>query len=516
MHIIIKKYNETFCRIEADEVVLQAINNYFSFKADKYQFHPKYKAGIWDGKIRLYNLTKNLFPQGLLFKLHAWLKNQNFDIEYVNFDKSNTIATNQQIIKYSTDVLKFPFALRDYQVESIRTALVERKCVILSPTASGKSAIIYVVTRMIQHRNQNEKTLIIVPTISLVSQLAGDFDDYSVNIEPYSKECQLIYGGESKKINKNVTISTWQSLQTLPKEFFMQFTSVIVDECHCGSVDGKQIKKIVEWCSRAKYKIGLSGTIQDSKLHEFSINAIYGKIYQFTNTNREIERGNLSQIQIHQIFFHYDDSDAKLFFQERKQLERDAFLQERDTKASIYHHEIAFINEKNYKRNFICSICRKQKKNTLILFRRNSQFGFKLFDQMKKEFVDRQVFLVTGATEKEQRESVRKICEKHDNAIIISNYQLFSTGINIVNLHNIIFGESTKSKITTLQSIGRGLRKLDSKEMMQLFDIVDVIMQNDNYNIMFKHAFERLEMYEKEKFPVKKYDVLTKDYRSKL
>lgn len=204
MHIIIKKYNETFCRIEADEVVLQAINNYFAFKADKYQFHPKYKAGVWDGKIRLYNLTKNLFPQGLLFKLHAWLKNQNFDIEYVNFDKSNTIATNQQIIKYSTDILKFPFALRDYQVESIRTALVERKCVILSPTASGKSAIIYVATRMIRHRNPDDKVLIIVPTISLVTQLAGDFDDYSANIEPYSKECQLIYGGETKEAHSFV------------------------------------------------------------------------------------------------------------------------------------------------------------------------------------------------------------------------------------------------------------------------------------------------------------------------
>jgi superfamily II DNA or RNA helicase len=516
MKLTIRKKNESWVSLEADSVILKAVSDYFVFKPENYQFTPKYRAKQWDGNIRLYDLVKNCFPLGLLFKLHSWCIKQKIEVIYENFDKSNTIFDDDYIQNYALNNLKLSFPLRDYQLDGVRIGLQERHCILLSPTATGKSAIIYTLLRLILKHNQKYKVLIVVPTIGLVDQMAGDFDDYSANTgKKFSDHCQKIYDGSKKEVTKQIIISTWQSLQNLPHTYFKQFDAILVDECHTGSLKGNVINKIVRWCTRAKYKIGCSGTLQDAKLHEYSLYALYGKVYQLTQTAKEIERGNLSPIQIYQAFLHYPKDDCREFFKQRTKIKKQAILSDKKSGAAIFHHEIGFVNEKEYKRNFIAAICRKQKKNTLILFKRNSQFGYKLYDKFKNEFFDRKIFLITGKTPKEDRNKVREICEKYNDAIIIAGYQIFSTGVNIKNLHNIIFGESTKSKITTLQSIGRGLRKLASKDKMQLFDIVDVLLFKKVYNIMFKHAFARLEMYEKEKHPVKKYDVLAKDYMEK-
>jgi superfamily II DNA or RNA helicase len=510
MNIVIRKYNETYVKIEADIIVLQAISDYFSFFADNYQFTPKYRAKQWDGKIRLYDMIKNLFPIGLLFKLHIWLEKQGFEIEYLNFDKTNTKASISQIENFANDVLKFPFPLRDYQLEAVKTGLIERKCVLLSPTGTGKSAIIYTLIRMIQHRNKDFKFLVMVPSVGLVDQMVGDFDDYSVKTKPFSAQCQKIFSGFTKDISKNVVVSTWQSLQDLSKEFFMQFDALIVDECHTGSTDGRVIKKLVEHCSRAKYKIGTTGTIQDAKLNEYSLNAIYGKIYQFTQTSKEIERGNLCNLLINQIQLKYSDDEAAQLFKQKVMLKKR--LNNEKYGAALYQCEVNFINKLDYKRNLIESICKKQNNNILILFKRNSQFGDKLFKQLQNNLPDRQVFFVNGQTDRESRSEVRKICEKINNAIIVANYGVFSTGVNVKNLHHIIFGESIKSKITVFQSIGRGLRLHSSKSIVNIYDIIDVLIHKQIKNSIFKHSESRLELYQREGFKVKQWSVMTQNF----
>lgn len=497
MQIIIRKYNETYVRITTDDVTKDAIYNYFAFKPQNYQFNPRYKSGGWDGKIRFYQKIKNLFPIGLLFKLDAWLKARECRVEYKDFDKSNTIFTEDQINKYAEHV-NFPHKLRDYQLESIQIALQERKCVIKSPTATGKSAIIYFIHRLCQEKN-DIKVLIIVPTISLVDQMLGDFIDYSD--VSYQDRCQLIFSGQNKKIEKPVTISTWQSLQKLPKEFFQQFGMILVDECHGGANDGKVVKKIVEYCSRAKYKIGLTGTLADGKLNEFSVNAIYGKVYQYTNTRREIKRGNLTPVKITQINLKYNINICREFHKQRIKEKQLAALADKKVGASLYHHEIQFTNELEYRKNLITKISRKQQNNILILYRRN-KFGYSLLEKLKT-IDNRQVFFINGATPKEDREEVRKVCEKYSDAIILANYKVFSTGVNIKNLHHIIFSESCKSKITVLQSIGRGLRLHKTKDILNIFDIVDVLKYKNVENIMMKHAVERESIYKIEGFEYK-------------
>lgn len=510
MNVVIRKYNETYVKIEADIIVLQAISDYFSFFADNYQFTPKYRAKQWDGKIRLYDMIKNLFPIGLLFKLHVWLEKQNFQIEYLNFDKTNTKASISQIENFANDILKFPFPLRDYQLEAVKTGLTERKCVLLSPTGTGKSAIIYTLIRMIQHRNKDFKFLVMVPSVGLVDQMVGDFDDYAVKIKPFSTQCQKIFSGYTKEISKKVVVSTWQSLQDLPKEFFMQFDVLLVDECHTGSTDGRVIKKLVEHCSRAKYKIGTTGTIQDAKLNEYSLNAIYGKIYQFTQTAKEIERGNLAKILINQIHLEYSEEDSKKLFKYKKQLKQK--LENDKVGSTLYQAEIEFINKLDYKRNLITSICKKQKDNILILFRRNN-FGKRVFDELKKIIADRQIFYIDGHTDKDIRNNVRKICENNSNVIIVAQIKVFGTGISIKRLHHVILAESLKSKITFFQSIGRSLRLHKSKLLATIYDIVDCLRYKEIDNIVLKHSATRKEMCELEGFPIKLYKVSVEQFK---
>lgn len=511
LSIIIKKYNETWVRLDADPIILQAIADEYTFKPPHMKFHPLVKSGKWDGRVKLYNIGKNLFPYGLLFKLHEWLKRKNIIIEFMDFEKSETMYSEDEINDFAQN-LKFPFALRDYQLQCIQTGLSKRKCALLSPTGTGKSAIIYMITRMIRDRFNESNVLIMVPNLSLIQQMSGDFADYSVNIKDYSKECQLIFAGQNKKIEKNVVISTYQSLQHLPKEYFQQFDALLVDECHTGSsVDAKAIKKIVEYCINAKYKIGTTGTIDDGLLNEISINAMYGKIYKFTNTRREIDRGNLSDILIHQIRLKYPEEIIKKFHKDRRQLKAVLMEQGVEIKSQLYQFEIKFLNELNHKKKFIGAICQKQKDNTLILYRRTS-FGKALFKQLKEDLKDRQIYMVYGATPKEQREQIRKICEANSNAIIIGSYGCMSTGVNIKRLHNIVFGESCRGLITILQSIGRGLRKHNLKEMLCLFDIGDDFEYKDVKNIVFKHFGIRREIYDREKFVVKDYVVEAEKY----
>lgn len=294
-----------------------------------------------------------------------------------------------------------------------------------------------------------------------------------------------------------VKIATWQSLQSLDKKFFMQFQMLLVDECHGGAADGRVVKKIVEYCSRAKYKIGLTGTIADGKLNEFTVNAIYGKVYQFTNTKREIDRGNLTPIKITQINLVYDMKHKREFHKERMRMKQVAQLHDKQIGSTLYQFEVEFLNELIYRKILMFKLAKKQKDNILILYKRN-KFGYPMFEMLKQ--LDKKVFFVNGSTPVEDREKVRKICEENDDAVVLANYKVFSTGVNIKRLHHIIFAESCKSKITILQSIGRGLRKHDSKEVVYIWDIVDDLEYKQVNNMMIKHAEERISIYNKQGF----------------
>ena len=508
-HLKIVKLNESFCKLECEDYIKVLIQKYFCFRPKNYQFMPLFKSGKWDGYVRLYDIHRNLFPFGLLSDLKRICKDNDIETEWSNFETETIEIDIDSLISYCKSTLNLPFLPRDYQIDGILKGITRKHCILLSPTGTGKSLMIYIIMRLILKHNKDYRILIVVPTLSLIDQMVNDFNDYARNTGlDFNLLCQKIFSGHTKDISKQIVVSTYQSLQNLKSDFFSQFNTILVDECHVGSLKGNSNNRIVQACINAEYKIGFSGTVQDNIENIYSLQASFGKIYKLTKTIDEIKRGNLSDIRIVQYFLHYSKEDIKSYFETIA----DARLENNDI-TSAYQAEIEWLNSKEYKRNFILSICRKMDNNVLILFKRNEQFGEKLFNKLKDNLKDKKVFYVVGETDKDFRNDVRAICEKNNNCIIVANYRVFSTGINIKNLHYVIFGESVKSKITTLQSIGRSLRLNNNKKSAYIIDIADYIEDDSgNTNMTFNHAFDRREIYEKENFKITTKDINSQDY----
>ena len=166
----------------------------------------------------------------------------------------------------------------------------------------------------------------------------------------------------------------------------------------------------------------------------------------------------------------------------------------------------------NAQRNaFVKNLTLSLKGNSLVLFNLVEKHGKVLFKMIEAEKGNRKVFFVYGGTDVEVRESIRAITEEENDAIIVASYGTFSTGINIRNLHNVIFASPSKSRIRNLQSIGRGLRKGDNKESAVLFDISDDFRVGKFTNFTLKHFVERVKIYEDEKFTYKFYNIELKN-----
>jgi superfamily II DNA or RNA helicase len=224
--IIIHKLNESFLKIECENGIAQELSSYFSFRVPGYQFVPAYKNRIWDGYIKLFSLKDFTIYHGLVPYIETFCKERNYTLEIdsdVNSTENYSVVEAEQFIS----TLKIPLELRDYQLKSFVHAVRNKRILLLSPTASGKSLIIYLILRHLQL--ENKKGLLIVPTTSLVEQMYKDFADYGYDSDQY---CHRQYSGKEKHTNKFLTITTWQSIYKNDKEYFEQFDFVLGDEAH--------------------------------------------------------------------------------------------------------------------------------------------------------------------------------------------------------------------------------------------------------------------------------------------
>ncbi len=480
----INKINESFVQLDGDYDELLTISNYFSFYTPNYKWSPKYKAGIWDGKIRLLNLKNGNLPIGLYPRLKSFCKDLNIKTN-INFKKTSINFSEEQIEKYASEKLKISYKLRDYQTFGIKTAFKQQKAVILSPTASGKSIILYVITKLFLDLNKNSKVLLIVPTVSLVEQMKGDFIEYDENTKISLKdEITTIYSGQEKIWNKKLIISTWQSLNTITdKKIFESFGCVLVDEVHSAQ-KAVIIKSIIEKCSLAQMKIGVSGTIDDEKISRIQLEGLFGKIHQFTTTKKLIKNKTLSNLKINIFHLKYPDECRRVAYK------------------LTYFDEMSYLVDSELRLEFLLKIIKTINKNILILFK-HLKYGKLIYERLKENIPDRNIYYVAGSTKSEIRENVRKLTSIDSNAIVVASLGVFATGINIPGLDYCIFAQPFKSKIKTLQSIGRILRKTHTKSIAYLIDIADDLTWRRKKNYSFKHALERISIYNKEGFEYK-------------
>jgi superfamily II DNA or RNA helicase len=484
--VIIKvtKKNHTYLHVDTEASIMLELRDFFTFTVPGYQFTPQYRAKLWDGRINLYNVyTKELYV-GLLPYIEEFCKRNDYKLVTDIEETSDDIKPFNEFID-SLELHKNvkPIEIRDYQKLAVHEAIQKKRILLLSPTASGKSLIIYTLTRW--HQNHNRKQLIIVPTTSLVEQLYGDFGDYASGTPwKVSENCTRIYSGKEKISDVPIIISTWQSIYKMPKSYFEQFDVVFGDEAHLFK--SKSLTNILHKCVNAEFRIGTTGTLDGTQTHRLVLEGLFGCVFKVTTTKQLMDSQQLANLKIRCLMLDYSDEEKK------------------NARKFNYQEEIDWIVTNSKRNKFITNLAIDQTGNTLLLFQYVEKHGQVLYEMIKQKVSEkRKIFFVHGSVETEEREQIRAITETENNAIIVASNGTFSTGINIRNLHNIIFASPSKSRIRNLQSIGRGLRIGDNKTSCKLFDIGDNLSWKSHKNYTLLHLIERVKIYNEERFSYK-------------
>lgn len=471
----IKKLDDVKVQVICEPHILKEIEDCFKFRPPGYQFSPSYKNRYWDGWIRMLNARTGFISYGLWSHVKKECESRGYS---VNVDKKILVEDSfPDTSGYDlAELFEAKYKPRDYQNAAVVHALNKKRGLLLSPTASGKSFVIYLITRYLVEE-LNKKVLIIVPTVSLTKQMKGDFIDYNNGSDIGIHE---VSAGASKQSNLPVIISTWQSLQRVSRDYLDQYDAVIVDEAHTAKA--ASITKLLEKMPSCEWRFGFTGTIQDDgPVNQLTLEGLFGPIYEVTKTHKLIEDKTLADFSIKAIVFEHEKMPL----------------------PKNYEDEIDFLVSNEKRNKYIVNLAEGLEGNTLILFNfveRHGDVLAKLLKDSSKNF-----YYIHGGIKAEEREKIRKDLEKSNNNILLASFGTTSTGTNIVNLDNVIFAHPTKSKIRNLQSIGRILRKNGDKEAT-LYDLVDDLRSGrlvSNYSL--KHFEERTKQYESERFKLKHY-----------
>jgi len=480
-HLVISKKNEVFLDVQAEPHVYYELADQFTFEVPGAKFSPAYKKKFWDGKIRLFNIQKQEIYVGLLDKVIQFCTDHGYKYEFRdNKHYGLPFEVNEMISKggvkdYMTVISKHK--PRDYQIEGVYDALRHNRKLLISPTASGKSLMIYSIVRYFVETGKS--TLIVVPTTSLVEQMYKDFADYGWDVGSF---CHKIYAGKERETDSQVIITTWQSIYKLPRKYFERFSVVIGDEAH--QFKSKSLISIMTKLADAKYRYGFTGTLDGTQTHKWVLEGLFGPSYKIIKTDELMKKGHLATLDINVLL-----------------------LKHPPNKFENFEEEVQYIITHNRRNNFIKNLALDLKGNTLILYARVEGHGEPLYELINNNntIENRRVFFIHGGVDTQDREEVRQITERENNAIIVASYGTFSTGINIKNLHNVIFASPSKSRIRNLQSIGRVLRKGDNKTRATLYDIADDISYKSRKNYTLNHLIERIKVYNEENF---NYDIV--------
>ena len=482
--LTITKKNEVFLKIVTEPHVAHELSDQFTFEIPGAKYMPQYRKRYWDGKIRLFNLQTGEIYVGLLDKIVSFCKHHKYDYKFENSKYFGTpFEVNEMISKegvkdYMNAISKTP--PRDYQIEGVYDALRHNRRLVISPTASGKSLMIYSIVRYFAE--QQKSTLIVVPTTSLVEQMYKDFESYGWDSDSY---CQKIYAGKEKETKNPVVITTWQSIYKLPATYFENFEVVVGDEAHLFK--SQSLVKIMTKLHTAKYRYGFTGTLDGTQTHKLVLEGLFGPSYKTIRTHELMEKGYLAKL------------NAKIIL-----------LRHPPVCFDTYEDELQYLIGHEQRNNFIKNLALDLKGNTLILYSRVETHGEVLYNMINNN--DRKVFFIHGGVDVENRETCRSITEEENDAIIVASYGTFSTGINIKRLHNVVFASPSKSRVRNLQSIGRVLRKGKGKVKAVLYDIADDCSTDSKRNYTLNHLFERIKIYNEENF---NYDLVKVQLKEK-
>ena len=472
----IEKKNEVYLILkDLEPSTSQELSSFFTFEVPGAKFMPMYRNRMWDGKIRLFSPGSGEIYVGLLPYIKKFCDRNNVDY-IIGGGVEDDRDVVREVVRGFVKSLKpkskgKSLKIRDYQIDAVHHAIARDRALLVSPTASGKSLIIYALVRY--YHMMGLKTLILVPTTSLVEQMYTDFEDYGWSSGTY---CQKIYQGHDRKVTRDVVISTWQSIYKMPKKYFEQFGCIIGDEAHLFKA--KSLTGIMTKLHQCKYRFGLTGTLDGTQTHQLVLEGLFGAVENIITTKKLIDSKTLADLKIKCIILKHPNIREKM----------------------AYAEELQYLVGNENRNKFIQDLLLHIDGNTLCLFQLVEKHGQILYDQVKDAVKDRKVFFVYGGTDAKTREDIRGIVEKEKKSIIIASYGTFSTGINIRNINNIVLASPSKSKIRVLQSIGRGLRLSESKSSILVFDIADDMTYKRVRNFTLTHFMERINIYAEQQF----------------
>lgn len=491
--LYIDKIDNVNLRVNGDISQLLELKAFSSFYAPNHKFHPRFRARIWDGKISYFNMHHKTLPIGLMPELLKFCNQFGYSPKMTfNIDELVPQQKDDAHFKTFYDIIfkDTEFYPREYQHDAIKSAINNRRGIIVSPTGSGKSLIIYAIIRYLL--TEGKKTILVVPNVSLVNQMFNDFVDYGWY------ECghhtEKLYSGQKPTFGKEVLITTYQSLLRKGPEFFTPYEAIMNDEAH--TVKSVELQKIAAKCANASTRIGLTGTLPKEESDAYNIHGMLGPTIYNLKSKKLIDEGVLSNIAVVNAFLKYPKDIAE------------------KGKRRKYHDEIDLIETTPERMNAFKYVFDniKDGQNSLILVNHIQHLN-DIKDFIETNIDDKYtLYIINGSIDANKREVIRQTIDKENNVILLATFGTVSTGINIKRIHNVIFGSSSKSEIRVLQSIGRGLRTHEAKEGVVIWDFVDdfsFVNRNGNQtnNHVYGHWEERYKYYKEQEFPCFKKDI---------
>lgn len=546
-NIHLKKIDEVFMEVQCDTSVARKLHEAFSFFVDGYKHSPQFKYGVWDGRISMFK--NGIMYTGLIMNVIDFAREREYTVT-VDDGLKRSIKYDPTWIAKQT----FKYTPKDYQIKYFESAIKANKLLALSPTASGKSFMIYLIVRyLLDHSFKN--ILITTPNISLCDQLLGDFVDYTVDGFDVKRECAVIHSQASNKTKKavtnpRVTITTWQSAVKYGEDKLASFDAYICDEAHLAS--SESLTYIINSLTRTAFRFGFTGTLKDSALHELELQGRFGKVIRFVTTRELIDSGQLAPCMIDCRVITYDNNRRK------------------EMRKCDYHGEIKqLINDAARNRYIVDLAMQGGEKNTLVLFNLIEGHGVKLYDEACSRMNQnlKVCHFVSGDVCAEERERIRhevenvvpkfkvvtlesglsfnlsdrastfgslkvgtvvdhniardieahgykvnclneritQVDEVNGAHVIFASYGTYSTGINLKRLNRLILAHPLKTQIRLLQSIGRLLRQMQNKGAVTVIDVADDLQAHGRTvthpNHTYRHFMKRLEIYEESGFP---------------
>lgn len=478
--IVIAPSDHAHCFIWTSSGIESELSDEFSFKVPGIEYMQKFRKQRWDGRVRLYNKVSKQIYVGLVPKIIKWAKKRGYT--YDNRIRSYKTTWTEFDTKALLNEYPVPFDVRDYQELGITHALSRQRCVILSPTASGKSLVLYYIVRA---RAKIGPVLLIVPNVSLVSQMVSDWEGYGWTT--VGDDVHKITAGKSKDTDCEVVCSTWQSIYKLDPEWFARYKSVIIDECHLAKAES--LRGIMERMPHCVFRMGVTGTLDDAKANSLMVEGVCGPPFRVASTSDLQTQGHLTPILVQAHFLQYNEQDRHTL---------------REVYRS-YQEEMDFIVQHKGRMKWLVKFLGLLPGNVLVLANLVEKHCVPLYETLHTTYPQRPIHYVTGEVNGEDREDIRALIETQDNSITVASFGAFSTGVNVKRFHHVVLASPSKSRYRVLQSIGRGLRLHETKKLLYVHDIVDDAHNSRYHNNAFKHWAVRERFYKEESFPTELY-----------